>query len=76
MKRLGKSRTNKVISGVCGGIGEYFNVDPSIVRIIWVVGSIFSAGWLGLILYIVCACVLPENQADDFPPSEYKNDSL
>ena len=66
MKRLGKSVNNRVISGVCGGIAEYFNIDPSIVRIIWAVGSIFTAGWLGLILYIVCAVVLPFNN----PPAD------
>ncbi|MBD4336467.1 PspC domain-containing protein, partial [Xanthomonas citri pv. citri] len=36
-KRLYKSNTNKVIDGVCGGIGEYFNIDPTLVRLAWVV---------------------------------------
>ena len=35
-----KSRTNKVIWGVCGGIGEYFNIDPTIIRLIWLAGSL------------------------------------
>ena len=42
MKRLYKSNTNKVISGVCGGIAEYFGMDPSIVRLLWVVFTFFG----------------------------------
>ena len=38
MKSLYKSRTNKMVSGVCGGIGEYFGVDPTIIRLLWVLG--------------------------------------
>jgi len=75
MKRLYKSRTNKVISGVCGGVAEYFNWDPSIVRLIWAAAIVFTAGTLALVLYIICACVLPVGPVDDggyhhqdFPP--------
>jgi phage shock protein C len=71
MKKLSKSKKNKVISGVCGGIAEYFNIDPSIVRILWAVISIFSAAFPGIILYIVCAVVMPEA-----PPDEPINDFI
>ena len=73
MKRLYKSRTNKVISGVCGGIAEFFNWDPSIVRLVWAAAIIFTAGTLPLILYIICACVLPHapHNPDEFPPQDY-----
>jgi phage shock protein C len=57
-KKLYRSRTNKMIFGVCGGIAEYFNVDPTIVRLLWVV--LTFAKFLGLIAYIVCAIVVPE----------------
>ena len=70
MKRLCKSRNNKVISGVCGGIAEYFNVDPAIVRIVWAAGIIFTAATLAVILYFVCAVVLPYAPDDSFPPSD------
>lgn len=57
-KRLYKSTTNKVVCGVCGGIGEYFNVDPTIIRLLLVL-LIFGAG-SGLLAYIVAAIIMPE----------------
>ena len=74
MKKLCKSRNNKVITGVCGGVAEYFNIDPSIVRLIWAVAIIFTAGTLALILYVICAVVLPYGPGpmdDSYPPSDY-----
>lgn len=60
MKRLFKSTRDVMISGVCGGIAEYFNLDPSLIRILWVVVSIFSFG-AGLLAYIACAIILPKD---------------
>lgn len=57
-KRLYKSSTNKVLCGVCGGIGEYFDVDPTIVRLICIT-LIFGWG-SGLLAYIVAAVIMPE----------------
>lgn len=57
-RRLYKSRTNRQISGVCGGIGEYFNIDPVIIRLLVVVFTI--AGGAGLIAYIIAAIIIPE----------------
>ncbi|MCI8489386.1 MAG: PspC domain-containing protein [Lachnospiraceae bacterium] len=57
-KRLYKSSTNKVLCGVCGGIGEYFDVDPTIVRLICI-ALIFGWG-SGLLAYIVAAVIMPE----------------
>jgi len=57
-KRLYKSNSNKVFAGVCGGIGEYFNMDPVIVRLIWVAGTFFSAG-MGILGYIIAAALIP-----------------
>lgn len=59
-RTLYRSRTDRKMSGVCGGIGEYFAIDPTLVRIAWVVGSIFSGGFPGVILYIVMAVIVPE----------------
>ena len=69
MKRLTKSNSNKVISGVCGGVAEYFNIDPSIVRIIWAL--LAFGGGSGIIVYIICAVVLPS--AHDLPPNDFDN---
>lgn len=55
--RLRKSSTNKYITGVCGGIGETFGIDPTLVRIAWVVLSLF--GSIGLWLYIAAAIIIP-----------------
>lgn len=59
-KRLFRSRKNVMISGVCGGIAEYFNLDPTLVRLGWVVLSVFSTGFPGLIAYIICAIIIPQ----------------
>ena len=58
-KRLYKS-SDKKISGVCGGIAEYFKIDPSIVRIAYAALTLLTSCFPGIILYIVMAFVLPE----------------
>lgn len=58
-KKLLKSRTNRMICGVCGGIGNYFNVDPTLIRILWVIFSVASFG-TGLLAYIIAAIIIPE----------------
>lgn len=63
-KKLYKSNTNKVLTGTCGGIGEYFNIDPTIVRLILVV-SLFFAG-TGILVYIVAALIIPNTPIEDF----------
>ena len=60
-KRLYKSNTNKVIDGVCGGIGEYFNIDPMLVRLAWVVFC--ALGGSGLLAYIIMALIIPRQPA-------------
>ena len=62
-RKLYRSSSNKKISGVCGGIGNYFNVDANLIRILLVVLAIFSNVGVGLILvaYIVAAIILPED---------------
>ena len=58
-KRLTRSRTNKMICGICGGVGEYFNIDPTFIRLIWAVLSIGSLG-TGIIVYIIASVIVPE----------------
>ncbi|MBK5252844.1 MAG: PspC domain-containing protein [Peptostreptococcaceae bacterium] len=57
-KRLYRSRKDKVISGVCGGIAEYFEIDSTIIRLVWVI-LIFLAG-TGIVAYIIAAIIIPE----------------
>ena len=65
IRRLYKSRTNRMIDGVCGGVAEYFGVDPTLVRIAWVL-LIFPGG-LGIILYIAGMILMPKNPAFIMP---------
>ena len=57
-KKLYRSRTDKKICGVCGGLAKYLNMDVTIMRLIVVLLTLFVGG--GLIAYIVCALVIPE----------------
>ena len=57
-KSFHKSRDNKMIAGICGGIGEYFNIDPTLIRLGWV---LFCAmGGSGIVAYIIAAIIIPE----------------
>lgn len=59
MKKLHKSQTEKKLCGVCGGLAEYFNIDPTLVRLLWVLFSL--AGGAGVLAYIIAAVIMPEN---------------
>lgn len=61
-KRLYKSRNNKMVCGVCAGIADYFNIDPSIVRVLWAVLAL--AAGTGVLAYIACAIILPEGDTE------------
>lgn len=56
-KKLYRSRTNRMVCGVCGGIGEYFNIDPTLVRLLW---ALFCFVGGGVIAYIIAAVIIPE----------------
>ena len=58
-KKLTRS-ANKILAGVCGGIAEYFEIDPTLVRVAYAALSIFSAGFPGLLLYIVMLIIMPQ----------------
>ena len=59
-KRLYKSNDNRMIDGVCGGIAEYFGWDPAIVRLAYVLLSVFSAAFPGLLVYIILWLIMPQ----------------
>lgn len=60
-KRLYKSSTDKKICGVCAGLAEYFNIDPTIVRILVVCITVFTAVMPCIIVYFILAAIMPEN---------------
>ena len=57
MKMLYPDTSNQMLSGVCAGIGKYFDIDPTIVRLLWVL--LVIAGGTGILAYIICAIVIP-----------------
>ena len=57
-KKLFRSRDNKMIAGVCAGIADYFELDPTIIRIAWVI-AVFGAG-AGVLAYIIAWIIMPE----------------
>ena len=60
MKKLYRSNKNKVLAGVCGGIGEYLDVDPIIIRLLWL---LFALGMgTGIIVYIIAWLIIPKKQ--------------
>lgn len=59
-KRLARSRKNRIIGGVCGGIAEYLGIDPTVVRLIWAVTTLFWG--TGIILYLLMWVVIPEEK--------------
>ena len=71
IKKLCRSRNDKVIAGVCGGIAEYFSIDPTIVRLVW--GATFFLGGTGFLAYIVAAIIMPKDGFGDY--GDFHNNS-
>lgn len=61
-KKLYRIKEGKKLAGVCGGIAEFFHLDPTIIRLIWVLAVLFAGA--GILLYIACAFVIPEKPDD------------
>jgi phage shock protein C len=57
-----RSKNDRMIAGVCGGLAEWLGWDPTAVRIIYVLGSIFSAAFPGILVYIILAIVMPSEE--------------
>ena len=58
-KKLYRSKKQRIIAGVCGGIGEYSKIDPTVLRLLWIVGTLISFG-VGIIAYILAWIIIPE----------------
>jgi phage shock protein C len=68
---------NRIFAGVCGGLADYFNVDPTLVRVLYVVLSVCSAAFPGLLVYILLMLIIPErpfpfdgNDSDNYEDAE------
>ena len=60
-KKLYRNTSNKMIAGVCSGLGDYLKVDPTIIRLIWALIALSGAG---LVAYLVAAIIIPEKPSD------------
>lgn len=61
-KKLYRSRTNRVFGGICGGLAEYIDIDPSIIRLLWLLVVIFTGFVPGLLVYIIALFIIPSHQ--------------
>lgn len=59
MKRLYREKKERLLGGICGGIGRYYDTDPNLIRILWVVLTLISIG-IGVIAYVVAWIIIPE----------------
>jgi phage shock protein PspC (stress-responsive transcriptional regulator) len=64
MRRLYRSKTQRMLGGVCGGIGEHIDVDPTVIRLVWAVLTLLSVG-IGIIAYIIAWIIVPEEGTVD-----------
>jgi phage shock protein C len=60
MKRLYRSGKDRILGGICGGLGEHIDVDPSIIRLVWVIVTLLSLG-TGIIVYLAAWIIIPES---------------
>jgi len=60
MKKLTRSTSDRWVAGICGGIGEYFEIDPNVIRVLWVIITVLTGFVAGIIIYILLWIILPE----------------
>ena len=61
-KKLYRSRENRVLGGVCGGLGEYFDIDPTLVRLLFVFGAFLGVPGALLLIYLVMLVIVPQTE--------------
>ena len=61
-KKLYRSVTDKKLAGVCGGVAKYLNMDPTVIRVLWAIISLFA--FIGVAAYILCAFIIPEEPSN------------
>jgi phage shock protein C len=63
-KHLYRSQSNKVLAGICGGLGEYWTVDPVVLRLLWILVTVFTGFAPGVIAYVLAIFIVPVKPAD------------
>jgi phage shock protein C len=61
---LARSRTDKMIAGVCGGLAQWLEIDPTVVRILYLLGSFFTGAVPGILVYIVLMIIMPQEKIE------------
>lgn len=69
-KKIYRSRTDKKLSGVCAGLAEYLNTDVTIIRMIWAIVTFITGIVTGIVIYIICALIIPEEP--EYYDADYK----
>ncbi|HLA03706.1 MAG TPA: PspC domain-containing protein [Patescibacteria group bacterium] len=62
IKKIYRSKKNKVFAGICGGVGEYFNIDPVLVRLIWILVVVATGFFPGVLAYIIAIFSVPKKR--------------
>ena len=73
-RKLYKSKDDRKLSGVCAGIATYFGIDSTIISLLWVFGTFFTGFIGGIVLYIVCAVIVPDEP--DYYDAEFKEKKI
>lgn len=60
MKKLYRSKENKIFAGIIGGLGDFFEVDPTILRLIWLLVIVFTGFFPGVLVYIIACLIIPK----------------
>jgi len=69
MKKLYRSRTNRILAGILGGLGDYYSIDATVLRIFAILGILITGLFPGVIAYIIAIFIIPEEPVRDVPPS-------
>ncbi len=67
LKKLYRSQTDKMIAGACGGLAEYFEIDSTLLRLVWALIVVFTGFAPGVVVYIVAALIMPLRPVTDAP---------
>lgn len=67
MKQLFRSKNERMLGGVCGGLGEHLDIDPTVIRLIWAVITVLSFG-TGIVIYILAWILIPEEDTKSPAP--------
>jgi phage shock protein C len=75
MKRLYRSKKERMLGGVCAGLGEHFDIDPTIIRLAWAVITVISIG-TGILVYILAWILIPEEDTGSSEQKTQKSEGL